>query len=188
MTAVGLDPTRSRSSRYADEWYRQRRAPSSSSTAAFDGRRFDAGFGAEGVLQNASGQLAVPARPARTRWSISIRRSPASTTSPGSTAVGDGSPSTRRSPAMRSSRRRTAGGGRHARGDVVRRRREPSPERCRSPEPDPASTRCAAGERRPSPAGARAGHGDAGRRPGRRVVGLGRRRLGVAAARLPVHR
>ncbi len=61
MTAVGLDPATFTFEPYADEWF-----ASVSAVEQLDGayaaRRFDAGFGAEGVLQYASGQLAVPSQ------------------------------------------------------------------------------------------------------------------------------
>jgi hypothetical protein len=61
LTAAGQDPADYRFETYADQWF-------ASVTAiqrldgAIDGRRWDFGFGAEGVLQYASGQLADPIR------------------------------------------------------------------------------------------------------------------------------
>jgi hypothetical protein len=61
MTAIGLDPAGFTIEPYADEWYASATA-TEQLEGGFGGRRFDAGFGAEGVLQNAGGQLATPAQ------------------------------------------------------------------------------------------------------------------------------
>src|SRR5215207_10103485 len=61
MVAIGLDPAAFTFEPYADEWYASATA-TEQLEGGFGGRRFDAGFGAEGVLQNAGGQLATPAK------------------------------------------------------------------------------------------------------------------------------
>jgi hypothetical protein len=61
MTAIGLDPSTFTFEPYADEWYASVSA-TEQLDGAFAGRRFDAGFGAEGVLQYAGGQLAMPVK------------------------------------------------------------------------------------------------------------------------------
>ena len=61
MTSLGLDPSRFTFEPYADEWFASVTA-TEQLEGGFGGRRFDAGFGAEGVLQNAGGQLATPAQ------------------------------------------------------------------------------------------------------------------------------
>jgi hypothetical protein len=59
MSAVGLDPDGFDFETYADEWFASTSAVEQLD-GAFAGRTFSAGFGAEGVLQYASGQLAEP--------------------------------------------------------------------------------------------------------------------------------
>jgi hypothetical protein len=61
MSAVGLDPEAFELEPYADEWFASVGA-TEQLDGTFAGRRFDAGFGANGVLQYASGQLAEPVR------------------------------------------------------------------------------------------------------------------------------
>jgi hypothetical protein len=61
MTAVGLDPSSFDFETYGDEWFASVSAVEQLD-GAFAARRFDAGFGAEGALQYASGQLAQPER------------------------------------------------------------------------------------------------------------------------------
>jgi hypothetical protein len=61
MSAVGLDPDGWKFETYADEWYAGVTA-TEQLDGAFAGRSFGAGFGAEGVMQYASGQLAEPVR------------------------------------------------------------------------------------------------------------------------------
>jgi hypothetical protein len=61
MAAVGLDPEAFQLEPYADEWFASVGA-TEQLDGTFNGRRFDAGFGANGVLQYASGQLAEPVR------------------------------------------------------------------------------------------------------------------------------
>ena len=61
MTAVGLDPASFTFEPYADEWFASVSAVEQLD-GAFAARRFDAGFGAEGALQYASGQLAQAGR------------------------------------------------------------------------------------------------------------------------------
>jgi hypothetical protein len=58
-SAVGLDPDGFDFETYADEWFASTSAVEQLD-GAFAGRTFSAGFGAEGVLQYASGQLAEP--------------------------------------------------------------------------------------------------------------------------------
>ena len=60
MTAVGLDPADFELETYADQWYASVTA-TEQLDGQFAGRRFSTGFGAEGVLQYAGGQLAEPA-------------------------------------------------------------------------------------------------------------------------------
>jgi hypothetical protein len=60
MTAVGLDPAAFKLETYADVWYASVNA-TEQLDGQFGGRSFSTGFGAEGVLQYAGGQLAVPA-------------------------------------------------------------------------------------------------------------------------------
>jgi hypothetical protein len=60
MTAVGLDPANFKLDTSADQWYASVYA-TEQLDGQFGGRSFSTGFGAEGVLQYASGQLAVPA-------------------------------------------------------------------------------------------------------------------------------
>jgi hypothetical protein len=61
MIAVGLDPETFQLEPYADDWFASVGA-TEQLDGTFNGRRFDAGFGANGVLQYASGQLAEPVR------------------------------------------------------------------------------------------------------------------------------
>lgn len=61
MTAVGLDPAGFRFETYADEWFASTSAVEQLD-GAFGGRNFSAGFGGDGVLQYASGQLAEPVK------------------------------------------------------------------------------------------------------------------------------
>jgi hypothetical protein len=60
MTAVGLDPANFKLETYADVWYASVNA-TEQLDGQFGGRSFSTGFGPEGVLQYAGGQLAVPA-------------------------------------------------------------------------------------------------------------------------------
>jgi hypothetical protein len=59
MTAVGLDPANFKLETYADEWSASVNA-TEQLDGQFGGRTFGTGFGAEGVLTYASGQLAEP--------------------------------------------------------------------------------------------------------------------------------
>ena len=61
LVAAGEDPAAYRFETYADEWFASVTAVQRLD-AGIDGRRWDFGFGAEGVLQYASGQLADAAR------------------------------------------------------------------------------------------------------------------------------
>jgi hypothetical protein len=61
MIDVGLDPAGYVIEPYADEWYASATAQEQLE-GGFTGRRFDAGFGADGELQSAGGQLAAPAK------------------------------------------------------------------------------------------------------------------------------
>jgi hypothetical protein len=61
MAALGLDPDAWKLETYADEWYASVSA-TEQLDGAFAGRSFGTGFGAEGVMQYASGQLAEPVR------------------------------------------------------------------------------------------------------------------------------
>jgi hypothetical protein len=60
MTAVGLDPASFELETYADQWYASVNA-TEQLDGQFAGRTFSTGFGAEGVLQYAGGQLVEPA-------------------------------------------------------------------------------------------------------------------------------
>jgi hypothetical protein len=60
MTAVGLDPADFELETFADEWYASVNA-TEQLDGQFVGRSFSTGFGGEGVLQYAGGQLAEPA-------------------------------------------------------------------------------------------------------------------------------
>ena len=60
MTAVGLDPADFKLETFADQWYASVTA-TEQLDGQFAGRSFSTGFGAEGVLQYAGGQLAEPA-------------------------------------------------------------------------------------------------------------------------------
>jgi hypothetical protein len=59
MTAIGLDPAGFEFETFGDEWFASVSAVERLD-GRFDARRFDAGFGGEGVLQYAGGQLAEP--------------------------------------------------------------------------------------------------------------------------------
>ncbi len=192
MVAVGLDPEAFTLEPYADEWFASVGAVEQLD-GAFNGRRFDAGFGAGGVLQYASGQLAVPARVGPYPL-VDVDTAVARLNDPSGyygggmialdTAVARDAVS---EPAVEPP---VAVDMPEASVDpVVAESTPPAPS---EPAPDAGSGVDPAAppvsDAPVEPPGARAVHGHARRCPVRRVVGVGRRRLGVAVAGLPVHR
>jgi hypothetical protein len=165
MAALGLDPAGFTFEPYADEWYANVSAVEQLGSL-FTGRRVDVGFGAEGVMQYAGGQLAEP-QPVGPYPLIGLdeaveRLRDQSGFYAGGIATMDMA--------------RTAVGGDVAVSSDDARRRA-SRDRARRDRADAGRF-----------GSARGGDGHARRRRGRHLVDDGRGRFRVPAARLPVHR